>query len=632
MFFTKKKIIKLLVIIFIIAFLMVIAITGYDLWRLQKNIRPEIESASSSFLRGVANVQAFDFALAIVNFQNASKNFTSSEEYLDKFLFLKYFPGLDREWRTTSQLLSVGITLSNMAVNVSDFSQGVSQSFKKTQTSLDKLDPQSRRLLIQELYESQPVLRGTKAEIDLALATLQNLPDGLVTFFMRKNINELINILSQTDRTLGEVIPLAEVFPPIAGYPDEKTYLFLLENNTELRPTGGFIGTYGLLKVNQGQIISFFTDDSYNLDRLVKPKDRPVPPPALAKYLGIERWYFRDVNWAPDFKEAAQLAEKFYQEESGFKNHLDGVLAITPDVVTPLLKILGPIQVDGIQFTADNFVETLEWQVEMAYKQAGIPRAQRKDIIRDLVDQFIEKLSAVSPLAWIDIIHSLTVNLDEKHILIYSNDASLQQSVELSGWAGRLTNYPGDYLMVVDANLASFKSDPVVERKINYEVAETGGDLMATVNLSYQHHGGFDWKTTRYRTYTRVYAPLGSELISSQGAMLAPKNPSPGPVETGQEAGKTFFGAFISIEPGETKTLQFKYKLPVTITDLVKNQSYQLLVQKQPGVVERDLTIRLNLGKTTKSWSPAGFGVKTDNGRIEWQTELRSDQQFMVNF
>ncbi len=84
-----------------------------------------------------------------------------------------------------------------------------------------------------------------------------------------------------------------------------------------------------------------------------------------------------------------------------------------------------------------------------------------------------------------------------------------------------------------------------------------GDDLIGKTEITYQNNADFTWKSTRLRTYTRVYVPLGSELISSAGAMENDKIKDPqlqaGQVEAATEFGKTFFGAFISIEPHETR-------------------------------------------------------------------------------
>ena len=98
---------------------------------------------------------------------------------------------------------------------------------------------------------------------------------------------------------------------------------------------------------------------------------------------------------------------------------------------------------------------------------------------------------------------------------------------------------------------------------------------------------------TRYRTYLRLYVPLGSKLISSQGAEIAtPRSEKPGTVDTFEELGRTVFGAFKSVEPGTDESISFTYELP---SNIIHDNKYELLLQKQSGIPSLAVTLNLNL-------------------------------------
>ena len=137
--------------------------------------------------------------------------------------------------------------------------------------------------------------------------------------------------------------------------------------------------------------------------------------------------------------------------------------------------------------------------------------------------------------------------------------------------------------MIVDANLAAFKSDAVMKKNISYQVIGNN-KLTATIKLDYKHEGGFNWRTTRYRSYTRIYAPLGSTLVNNGGL-------DDFSTVDDTTLGKTVFGFFWTIEPGAEKIASISYSLPDNIT----NSNYSLYFQKQSGS-------RLN-NFTFKDWS-----------------------------
>jgi len=191
-------------------------------------------------------------------------------------------------------------------------------------------------------------------------------------------------------------------------------------------------------------------------------------------------------------------------------------------------------------------------------------------------------------------------------------------------------------LMVVDANLASLKTDRVVERTINYSLWRDGSGVRVKTVITYKNKGWFDWRTTRYRTYTRIYVPEGSILVGSRGAMENDKifDPlqRPGQVEIKNELGKTYFGAFISIEPGEEKTLEFEYILPPWIEKNIQNGLYKLFVQKQAGTLGHPLTLNLNFDKKIKSATPAEEQKEWGDEIYKLQTDLKVDREIEVGF
>lgn len=101
----------------------------------------------------------------------------------------------------------------------------------------------------------------------------------------------------------------------------------------------------------------------------------------------------------------------------------------------------------------------------------------------------------------------------EKHIAIYMTDAILQKEIESIGFAGAAPIGTGDYLLWVDANLAALKTDHAIDRSLSYTMKIEGDKRIHIATMSYLHTGIFDWRTSRYRTYARVFVPHGSELV-----------------------------------------------------------------------------------------------------------------------
>lgn len=435
--------------------------------------------------------------------------------------------------------------------------------------------------------------------------------------------------LARLLKTTQEIKQTISLVPSLLGYERPKTYLFLFLNNQELRPGGGFIGSYGLVKFERGKLITFETSGSENLD-WAAPEDFKIEPPVPIKdYLRQPYWYFRDSNWSPDFPQSAQKTIWFYRFEGGRDgSKIDGVIGLTTNVLKELIKIIGPITVGDKIFNAQNVIDELQYQVEFGFKEQGKTRAERKVLVGELGRAILSKIQNSAALKWKDFYLLAAQMFQEKQLMIFSTDAAIQSVLTRQNWAGEIKQATNDYLMVVDANLISLKSDPEVERKIGYQIRPEGNRWKAKVVISYQHHGESSWKVGRYRTYTRVYVPLGSQLINSEGFVETDRikkgeNLKAKPAVITEELGKTVFGGFLFVEPGQQKFLTLEYYLPDFIVSQIKNGLYTLFVQKQLGASAYGLTVDLDFGKKIRSQDGMVFHQETDLG---------VDREFNINF
>jgi len=414
------------------------------------------------------------------------------------------------------------------------------------------------------------------------------------------------------------------------GYPAEADYLLVLQNSDELRPSGGFVGTYGIAKTKNGDIVNLETHDVYHLDIPVQDIYQKEPPAPLKEYLGVDNWYFRDANWYPDWPSSAQNLEQFFYEEdsllpeknkiNNYDGNFEGIIAITPKIIVDLLEQIGPIYVEDTEFNHTNFINLLQYKVEQEYIQLGVREWHRKEIIAEIVKEIKIKLFNLEPNAMYTILNVISKNLNEKNIQIYFKDVELEKLLVEKNWAGAIQNYNGDYLMVVDANMASYKTDAVINRSIGYKVRKNNtGELISNLALNYAHNGDFDWKTTRYRTYTRVYVPRGSQLINATGMDNSD-------IKVYDEYNKTVYAFFLNVEPGEIGNISIDYKLPDDLRQSSISGKYNLYLQKQAGNTVDDLKIDLDLNANIKEFYPNGFLVdRIDKNNIVWETSLRSD-------
>lgn len=378
-------------------------------------------------------------------------------------------------------------------------------------------------------------------------------------------------VKQETKTDLDTVIALADSLLDTDG--KEKAFLLLFQNNLELRPGGGFIGSFGILKVRDGHITHFMVHDTGNFDGRIP--DTVEPPYPMKETLRIPSWKLRDSNYSPDFSENVKWAEDFYHMGQG-QEQFDGVVGITANVLSSFLRVTGPVELEGFPGTygADNAVLDLEYQVEQGYLKQDIDFGERKSVMGILGLEILARVKELSFPKKYELFQVMLDDLHRKDVQLLFRDEALQASVVAAGWDGRLdSDWNDDYLLLVDANLNSWKSDFYVKRSYRYTVDLSRDVPEATLSVTYKHTAtAKDWLTKDYQTFLRVYTPKGSFLSGVENAAKEPV--------FGEFANKKYFGALIHVPLGTEKTVTFRYTLPQEI----RQTWYDMKMEKQAGL------------------------------------------------
>jgi len=252
----------------------------------------------------------------------------------------------------------------------------------------------------------------------------------------------------------------------------------------------------------------------------------------------------------------------------------------------------------------------LNYETKFAYWETrGISESQRKIVIQKLADVLFEKIKSLSVNQIKDLTNVVINNLDKKQILLYFNNKEAQKFATDNNWSGKMINSNNsDYFAVVDANLSSGKSDPYIDKDIDYDLRFVGDDLIATLNLTYTHRYDDYIKNEiyqddlsyvqQYKSYTRIYVPEGSTLSSLQ---INDDEPTTDNIDIKNENGKTYFGIYLTVPKNETYTYKFEYKIPKTLVNSFENE-YSLIYQKQAGVVYNKININVDLDTPIQSY------------------------------
>ena len=277
----------------------------------------------------------------------------------------------------------------------------------------------------------------------------------------------MVERLNRYGPLLDSYLSASARLPAILGWDAPRRYLVLTQNPAELRPTGGFIGSYGIIAFDKGRITERKFQDIFLLDL---PWSYPfiTPPQELADFLlgPTQPWQLADANWSPDFPTSAQDAIRLYTNESG-DTKIDGVLAITTYTIDELLKVTGPVTVPQYALTIASGETTLKL-LQAVWAAAAGGSKDRKAILGPFADRLLASLVGLPPAKWGQILGEAGTFRQGRLLQAWFRDPADQALVAGSGFDGAVRADPGDYVYPVDSNVApTSKLNAVTTRSLD---------------------------------------------------------------------------------------------------------------------------------------------------------------------
>lgn len=610
--FLKIKLPKINRVWFLVASIGLISITVFSHYGLGIKNQLIIEGnlAVANLENAGENIKNMDFVSASSNFAQAYQEFSKAGDNMN-FMgagissLLSDLPGAG-QLKSAKNLIEAGKLMANAGQAMSD---AMGEIAKTNLILFPALDTYSGLTTISENVQNRALNIGTisaslkkaltlsQKNLEKAKQLLASVDNSSIPEDRKENFEEFKSRLPLFEELINDSVDYSKFLEDFIGAKGIKKYLILFQNPSELRPTGGFPGTYGVVSFKDGKLQDFKVDDVYNLDGQLQEL---IIPPVQLQHI-TPNWGMRDANWFIDFPTSARKISAFFKKESGYD--IDGVITFSPQIVARILDIVGPIEMPEYNLTLDskNLISSLQEEVE--YKG---DRKQPKQIIMDLAPKMLKKLYSTDSGKWLDVFNILVSSMEQKDILMYFRDLNLESFSVDKGFSGQVADTDSDYLMVTFSNVKGSKTDLVIDSSLKVETTIESGDMKHKVSITRAHNGGknkYGFYNKQSPTYVRVLVPENAEytgLTGNSRPIFEPiidytnsgfkkdedlakfEEESYTDKETGvtiyKEAGKTEYGFWMIINPGETKTVDLEYAVPSS------GAGYQFYVQKQPGL------------------------------------------------
>jgi hypothetical protein len=639
-------------------FLSLTVFLGAKAWGMYQRVL-EIERQANALTDSLQSLPEMEeipeFALAVHNLRTDLDALNGeASPYLWMTSYLGWVPKYGGDLSQAEDLLALAHNLAIAA------DEGLGAVTPAIETGLQNDQPLDVMELILGLQESSPKLVEAQASLIQARAARERIDAEILSPRLRRIVTEKIDPLFQTIEgayPMEDALALVRVAPILlgSGRTGPQTYLILIQNEDELRPTGGFLTAAGTAVIKDGKVLSMNIESSDVMDDFSKPY--PIPPWQFREFMNIEMFLFRDSNWFTDFPTTVSWAEYFYSYTRA--SSADGVMTIDMRVIVRLLETLGAIRVENVNIpiTHENVLEYMRSAKEA--RPRGVTGVwDRKQFLGRLAQPLLEKILNARGETWRELTPTLIELLDEKHILLQSDNEEAAQFIARRNWDGAVRiPESSDFLTVVDTNMGYNKTNAMMDVALEYSVDLADPNQPSALLLVRQtNRSTVDVPCEPYATgrflappafpgeipesrydmdechwgYLRVYAPAGTELIRSTPREIPEESTWLGNIipartdDLGSEdiPNAQVFGAMVITPTNQTTEIEFEYALPVAVITWDEESGewiYRLRVQKQPGTLAHPLRLILRL--------PPGAGIV--NGEINfveidgvWMAEL----------
>ncbi|HVM27390.1 MAG TPA: DUF4012 domain-containing protein, partial [Mycobacteriales bacterium] len=324
---------------------------------------------------------------------------------------------------------------------------------------------------VAELLESQPLvedgevhldrLQRLSAELEAAAAAVRPALDRLASVDARGLPDPLAEAVIQTqdrladaDDSVARAAAMTTVMQDVLGADRPRSVLFVLQNNAELRATGGLVSTFALGRAHEGRLtMEPFQDVHAVADTPEQAVPVAAPPEYVEQYgaflAGTTLW--KNANMAPDATVSNEVLANVARRLLG--SPVDVVVALDVPALVAVTSALGEVTLpDGRGVTADALAEELlvteyadagpDWQEQPERRRAQ--RGAADDALRRVVS------GQAPPLELARVLGRAAAG---RHLTVWSAVEPEQQLLRRAGLAGEVDRRGGDLAMPVVHNL-----------------------------------------------------------------------------------------------------------------------------------------------------------------------------------
>lgn len=440
-------------------------------------------------------------------------------------------------WRVAAAVPGIGATPAAVRAVASALDESLS-ALAPAVRSLESIDPKALAgpdgtVDLEPLQSALAPLAQASEGIHRASDSLDSAPSRADGDWVLPQVDEAVTLLagqlSEVGRYVDDAISTVTIALPLLGADGPKRFLVAVLNPNEARGTGGFLGTYVILRAKSGRISVEQIGSNAELPTLDR-LPRGLGKQYVARY-GEDPRSVANMNISPHFPAAAQIWLASWEQKTG--EELDGAFAADVVALGDLVTATGQsVRLpDGDRLTG---AELTEFAISGIYERFPGPEdsAQRKEFQEQVTAEAFEIVKASPERA--ALASAIGKALDERRIQVWAADEELQAAILAAGVGGTLAVPDGHHVAFAAINSSGSKLDAFLRTSVVYEVgrcvAPGTADVESEVAVSLISRIPEDAKVPQYMislaergpdgpinsALAQFHLPLGAEIVGVQ--------------------------------------------------------------------------------------------------------------------
>lgn len=286
------------------------------------------------------------------------------------------------------------------------------------------------------------LLEDIEPRIESMTTKMQTVKLPLGKTEMLSEYTQMLTKLTAAYKENGEYLPLFRAF---LGDGSDKLYLLAAQNSAEIRASGGFPGSMGTIRIEDGVLTIDDFKTVYDMISVNPPTEAHITDTEYLLFSGSLD-YARDACYIPDFERVGEIWALAYESKND--EHIDGVISLTPVIIQKVLAYTGAVTLsDGTELNGDNATQMLQkdlyykylsnnssYKVSNAYDYVDSLFAETAKIVMGkLVDDFdINRIADYSKI--------FTDGGKDRTILMWMEDETAESYVKAAGCSGALND------------------------------------------------------------------------------------------------------------------------------------------------------------------------------------------------